>query len=206
MHLKTVFLVVLANLLGVALLKGQTEPPTEVASEVAVALNGDYIIQPLDLLQVKIFQEADMDREVRVSHEYVISLPLIGRVDVRNRTVREAENLIRDLYNKDFLVNPQVNVTVLDYARRIVKVLGAVAAPGEIQFPQEEGLTLLDAIARAGGFTRLADRRRVRLTRRLQDDTQQTFTVNVDELIDGNASRVWTLQTNDLIYVTERLL
>lgn len=202
MHLKTVLLVGLANLLGVASLTAQTGPDTAGA----VAINGDYIIQPLDLLQVRIFQEPDMDREVRVSHEYVISLPLIGRVDIRNRTVREAENLIRDLYNKDFLVNPQVNVTVVDYARRIVKVLGAVAAPGEIQFPQEEGLTLLDAIARAGGFTRLADRRRVRLTRRLPDGTQQTFTVNADELIDGNAAQVWTMQTNDLIYVTERLL
>ena len=168
--------------------------------------SGDYILQPLDLLQMRVFQEPDMEREVRVSQEYAISLPLIGKVNVNGLTVREAETLITDLYNRDYLVNPQINLTVMEYARRTVKVLGAVGAAGEIQFPQEEGLTLLDAVTRAGGFTRLADRRRIKLTRRLADGSQETYIVNADDLIEGNASQVWTLRTNDLIYVPERLL
>lgn len=170
------------------------------------SVSADYILQPGDFLQIRVYQEPDMDREGRISQEYSIVLPLIGRVLLRDMTVRDAERLITDLYNRDYLVNPQINVTVLEYARRTVKVLGAVGAAGEVQFPQEEGLSLLDAIARAGGFTRLADRKRIKLTRRLADGSQETYIVNADDLIEGNASQVWTLRTNDLIYVPERLL
>lgn len=171
-----------------------------------VLSSDDYVLQPLDLLQVRVFQELDMDREVRISHDYAVSLPLIGRVDLRGLTVRDAEARIRDLYDRDYLVNPQINITVLQYARRTVNVLGAVVSAGEIEFPREEGLNLLDAIARAGGFTRLADRRRIRLTRRAEGGELVNYVINADELIDGNSSQVWTLQNNDLIFVTERLL
>jgi polysaccharide biosynthesis/export protein len=169
------------------------------------ATSFDYVLQPLDLLQVRVFQEPDMDREVRISQDYVVSLPLVGRVELRGLTVRDAEQRIRDLYDRDFLVNPQINIIVLQYARRTVNVLGAVSSAGEIEFPREEGLTLLDAIARAGGFTRLADRRRIRLTRRMESGDLENFVINADELIDGNSPRIWTLQNNDLIFVPERV-
>lgn len=170
------------------------------------AATTDYVLQPLDLLQIRVFQEPTLDRDVRITRDYVITLPLIGTVDLRGHTVREAEAMIRDLYNRDFLVNPQVSITVLEYARRSVNVLGSVTTPGEVQFPPEQGLTLLDAISRAGGFSRLADRRRVKLTRTLADGTTETFIINADELIEGSSQRVWTLQVNDLIYVPERIL
>jgi polysaccharide export outer membrane protein len=177
---------------------------TGVRAQAPVA-SADYVLQPLDLLQVRVFQEPDMDREVRISQDFVVTLPLIGRVELRGLTVRDAEQRIRDLYDRDFLVNPQINIIVLQYARRTVNVLGAVSGAGEIEFPREEGLTLLDAIARAGGFTRLADRRRIRLTRRMESGDLENFVINADELIDGNSPRVWTLQNNDLIFVPERV-
>ena len=166
----------------------------------------DYILQPLDLIQIRVFQEPDMDREVRVSRENVVALPLIGKVRVEGMTIRDAEAHIRELYDRDYLVNPQINLTVLEYARRTVAVLGSVANPGEIEFPREEGLHLLDAIARAGGFTRLADRRKVRLTRRESAGETVNFIINVDDIIQGNSSETWELRTDDLIYVPERLL
>lgn len=166
----------------------------------------DYVLQPLDLLQVRVYQEPDMDREVRISRESVVSLPLIGRVALKGLTIREAEYLIADLYNRDFLVNPQINVVVLEYARRTVNVLGSVSQPGEIEFPREEGLTLLDAISRAGGFTRLADRRKIKLTRKSEDGQIQNFTIDADQMIKGESSEAWVLQTDDLIFVPERLL
>ena len=95
---------------------------------------------------------------------------------------------------------------VLEYARRTVNVLGMVGSPGEIEFPREEGLTLLDAISRAGGFTRLAERRKIKLTRKRDDGSSENYTINGDELIEGGSSEVWKLQTDDLIYVPERFL
>lgn len=185
-------------LAGLSAIRAQ-DGPTPLASE-------DYILQPLDLLQIRVFQEPEMDREVRMSREAAVMLPLIGRVELHGLTIRQAEEMVQDLYNRDYLVNPQINITVLEYARRTVNVLGSVGTPGEIEFPREEGLSLLDAISRAGGFTRLADRRKIRLTRQTESGESENFIVNADQMIEGDSSKQWILQTGDLIFVPERLL
>jgi len=166
----------------------------------------DYLLQPSDLLSVQVFQEDDLKREVRISQEYSITLPLIGKVDVKGRTVHQAESLIRDLYDRDYLVNPQVNVVVIEYAKRSVNVLGSVNSPGSVLFPQEQGLTLLDAISRAGGFSRLADRRHIKLTRTDVNGKAETYIINADDLIQGTSSNAWLLLVNDVVFVPERIL
>lgn len=165
----------------------------------------DYVLQASDLLRIQIFQQDDLTREVRVSQEHKIVLPLIGAIEVRGKTVREVQELVRELYDRDFLVNPQVNVFVLDYAKRSVNVIGSVNSPGVVMFPQEQGMNLLDAISRVGGFSRLADRRRVKLTRQVDGKTS-TFVINVDDLIQGNAAEQWALVQDDVIFVPERIL
>lgn len=172
----------------------------------SISRSDDYVLQPLDLLELKVFQEPTMDRQVRMSRESVVSLPLIGRVVLDGLTIRAAEGLIRDLYDRDYLVNPQINLVVIEYARRTVNVLGSVASPGEIEFPREEGLNLMDAISRAGGFTRLADRRKIKLTRKLKSGKIENHIINGDDLIAGDSANQWRLETDDLIYVPERLL
>lgn len=172
------------------------------AASAPAAVQGDYLLQPGDLLRVQVFQEPDLLREVRLSQEYTITLPLIENINLRNKTLRQAEQMIRDLYDKDYLVNPQVNLIVLEYSRRTVNVLGSVNSPGAVPFPPEQKLTLVDAITRAGGFNRLADRKRVKLTRA----NGESVIVNADQLIGGSAAEKWTLQINDTIYVPERVL
>lgn len=188
-----------ALLLGSALLRA------EETSTPAVLAGGDYVLMPSDLLQVRIFQEDDLAREVSVSQNQTITLPLIGSVDVKGRTVRETEALIRQLYDRDYLVNPQVNLTVIRYAERSVNILGAVNSPGPVVFPQERGLTLVEAISRAGGFNRLANRSKVQLTRTLPDGTTETSTIDANRLIDGRAPNSWNLQINDVIFVPESI-
>ncbi len=166
----------------------------------------DYVLQPSDLLNVQIFQEDNLKRDVRVSQEYSITLPLIGKVDVKGKTLRQAEEMIRVLYDRDYLVNPQINVVVVEYAKRTVNVIGQVNQPGAVLFPQEQGLTLLDAISRAGGFTRLAERKEVKLTRTNADGKTETYIINVDSLIKGSSSNSWPLLVNDIIFVPERFI
>jgi polysaccharide biosynthesis/export protein len=165
-----------------------------------------YKLQPLDLLKVQVFQEPDLDRDVRVSKNHTIVLPLIGTVDVTNRTVHDAELLITELYGRDYLVNPQINITVTEYAQRTLNVLGAVNSPGSVLIPPERELTLVDAIAHSGGFSRLANRTHVSLTRTLATGEIQHFTINVDQLIAGNAARQWLVQDGDVIFVPESVL
>lgn len=166
----------------------------------------DYVLQPSDLIRVIVFQEGDLQRDVRITQEGSVSLPLIGTIELKNKSVHQAEDTIRQLYDRDFLVNPQISITVLEYAQRTAQVIGAVNAPGAIAFPPEQKMGLMEAIARAGGFSRLAERRRVRLTRTLADGKTENFTVNVDELIQGNSAEPWLLVKGDVIFVPERLL
>ena len=131
----------------------------------------EYVLQSYDLIKVEVFQEPDLERQVRLSQDSVVTLPLIGTVNLKGKNVRQAQVLIRDLYDRDFLVNPQINITVLEYAKETVTVLGAVNTAGAILIPQDQTLNLLDAIGRAGGFSRLADRKHIKLTR-VSDDGQ----------------------------------
>jgi polysaccharide export outer membrane protein len=165
-----------------------------------------YKLQPLDLLRIQVFQEPDLDREVRVSKNHTIVLPLIGTVDLNNRTVHDAELLITDLYGRDYLVNPQINITVTEYTQRTLNVLGAVGSPGSVIIPPERELTLVDAIAHSGGFSRLANRTHVSLTRTLPSGETQHFTINVDQLISGNAAYQWHVQEGDVVFVPESVL
>jgi polysaccharide biosynthesis/export protein len=192
----------LTAFLGIALLcaGGRAE------DQPAAAASTDYVMQPSDLIRVMVFQEPDLMREVRITQEYTITLPLIGTIDLRDKTVRQAEEIIRSLYDKDYLVNPQINLTVLEYTQRTVKVLGAVNQPGAIVFPPEQKMGLLEAIARAGGFSRIAERRKVRLSRTLADGKSENYIINTDEMIQGASAEQWLLTKGDVIFVPERIL
>jgi polysaccharide biosynthesis/export protein len=195
-------LTALTALLALALLR----TGALAAEEPPAAESTDYVLQPSDLIRVMVFQEPDLTREVRITQEYSITLPLIGTIDLRNKTVRQTEEIIRSLYDKDFLVNPQINLTVLEYTQRTVKVLGAVNQPGAIVFPPEQKMGLLEAIARAGGFSRIAERRKVRLSRTLADGKTENYLINTDEMIQGISAQQWLLTKGDVIFVPERIL
>ena len=165
-----------------------------------------YVLHPMDLVKIQIYHEPELEREVRVSQDHTIVMPLIGAVDVKNRTLREAEMLMTDLYQRDYLVNPQINITVLEYGQRTVNVLGAVNTPGTVLIPPEKNFRLLDAIARAGGFSRLATRSRISLTRTRANGQTDNFIINADQLMSGDAANQWPVQEGDIIVVPERML
>jgi len=167
---------------------------------------GSYVLRPMDLIKIQVFDEPNLDRELRVSHDHNIALPLIGTVSVKNRTVSEAERQIRDLYARDYLVNPQINITILEYSQRTVNVLGAANNPGSVQIPAEHPFNLLDAISHSGGFSRLANRARISLTRTFADGHTENFSINADKLVTGDATNSWAVMDGDVIFVPESVL
>lgn len=189
----------------------KSSSPPDADSGRTGATNADYILQPQDMIRVQVFQEEDINRqgEVSISQELTISLPLIGTINLKDKTVRQAEEMIRALYDRDYLVNPQVSVIVVKYAERSVNVLGAVNNAGRIFFPQERGLTLLDAISLAGGHSRLADLRKVKLTRNSANGESTNMQINVDEIMKGDETSSTPLdvplEKGDVIYVPERI-
>lgn len=176
------------------------------ASKVEAGI-ADYVLQPQDVLKVQVFQEEEINRlgeAVRISKECTISLPLIGTLDIKGKTALQVREMVRERYDRDYLVDPQVQVFVFEYAKRFVTVVGQVVTPGPVQFPQEQGLTLVDAIGKAGGGTRLANLKKVVLKRTNPDGTPDVKTINVDELMKTESRDEYPLQPGDVITVPER--
>ena len=190
----------------------QSLPPTlEAESQVraGVSAGGDYVLQPQDVLRVHIFQQDDVNKQseaVSISKDYTIYLPLIQTLNLKGKTVRQAEDMVRAAYDQDFLVNPQVSITVVKYAERAVNVVGQVNKPGRIQFPQERGLTIVEALSEAGGPTRLADLKKVKLTRKNADGDTVTEEINVDAMWNRGGRDATPLRTDDVIFVPERII
>lgn len=103
-------------------------------SQWVLADSNEYQVGGGDVLEVKVFGEPELDRVVRVSADGVISLPLIGRVNVNGLTPLQVADRVTVLFGKDYLVNPQVTVYVKEYVSKQVQILGAVKAPGMYNF------------------------------------------------------------------------
>jgi protein involved in polysaccharide export with SLBB domain len=125
-----------------------------------------YALGPNDVLEIKVYQEDDLSSRLRVSPKGTIIFPLIGVVSVGGMSPQEAAETIRTKLAKDYLVNPQVTVTVFDYGKRRFAVLGEVQKAGTYDMPEREKITLLDAIAMAGGYTRIANPAKITLKRK----------------------------------------
>lgn len=119
----------------------------------------DYRIGPLDLLEIKVFQVGDMDREIRVNTSGFISLPLIGALQAGGKTVQELEHEIAEKLSQAYLQSPQVSVFVKEFTSQRITLEGAVKKPGI--FPITGRTTLLQAVALSEGLDPLADPRTV---------------------------------------------
>ena len=115
----------------------------------AAAVGADYRIGPSDLLDFDVYGVPDMQRTVRVNASGVVSLPLIGPVALAGMTTAQAEAVIAQKYEKDFLQNPQVSLFIKEFTSQRITIEGAVARPGI--YPVTGTLTLLRALALAGG-------------------------------------------------------
>jgi polysaccharide biosynthesis/export protein len=124
----------------------------------------DYVIGPLDTLQVSVFQEQDISANgIVVDAAGSISMPLIGRLAAAGLTTTELAEKVREKLADRFYVNPQVTVTVSSSVSQRVTVQGEVTEPGI--YPIQGPTTLLDAIALAKGETENAALREVVVVR-----------------------------------------
>ena len=126
-HLSRTLLIAGLGLLAVAAVAAESRGKGEAPKPEAIKT--DYILLPSDLIKVQVFEEEGLNREVRISQESTVNLPLIGSVDVSGNTARQAEEKIRALYERDYLVHPQVNLIVVEYVPRNVFVFGSVLVP-----------------------------------------------------------------------------
>lgn len=121
----------------------------------------DYELGSGDKLRVLVFGEEDLSGEFDVSGSGMVALPLIGQVRARGLTLSEFEDAVEAKLREGYLTNPRVSVEVMNY--RPFYIYGEVAEPG--QYPYTSGMTVLNAVAVAGGYTYRANQSDVYITR-----------------------------------------
>lgn len=195
----------LLGVAGLTSLPAQTNPAAPVRTATTVRPESELArIGPGDVIVVSVYQEDDLNARVTVDGKGMVSLPLLGSVKVGDSTTDEAAATIRDLYGKDYLVHPQVTVAVADRAKRRFTVLGQVSRPGVYEFPPNESVTLLQAIAMAGGYTRLASPSRVTVQRQ-EGESLSTMRLDAQAMARNPDTPPFQVLPEDVITVTERL-
>jgi polysaccharide biosynthesis/export protein len=167
---------------------------------VALAENADlYRLHHGDAVQISVWAEASLNKEVRVLPDGSITFPLAGRVEVANLTTPEAEKRITEKL-KAFLPEPQVTVVVIATEGTRVYILGKVLKPGPILLTGP--MTVLQALSMAGGLDKFANLSSVKILRTKADNSQEVLAVNYDRLLQGQDLQTnYQLQSGDTILV-----
>ena len=158
----------------------------------------DYIITSQDILQVSIFQVPDLNRTVRVDGGGFISLPLIGRVPVRGKTILQAQEDIAGQYGRSYLQSPQVTLSLQKSGQRVT-VNGAVKNPSVLTL--EGPVTLSMAIAQSGGLSELGNAERIHIARPMGQQVDDSV-YNLDAIQAGRAPNP-ALRGGDIVVVEE---
>lgn len=158
----------------------------------------EYRVGANDLLDFEILNLENGKRTVRVNTTGFVSLPLIGAVAVAGLTQQEIEAQVAALYGEKYLQDPQVSVFIREYTTERITVDGAVAKPGI--YPLVGQMTLLRALALAGGFGQIANPSEVKVFRRGDNGERQIATFDVDKIRSGKNEDP-PLRGDDLIVV-----
>jgi len=163
----------------------------------------DYVLGEGDLIQVTVFEAEELKTEARVGSRGFITLPLLGPVQIKGLTTREAEQRIEDLYKRKYLQNPHVSIFVKEQLAGKITLLGAVKNPGAVPYLTRQ--RLLDSLAGVGGLSEKAGK--MVQVRRPNDDPKlqpMVFMIDLDEIIkQGNTDLNIEIQRGDVIFVPE---
>src|ERR1017187_365975 len=158
-----------------------------------------YIIGAEDVLSVNVWKEPEMSRTIPVRPDGMISLPLIGEIKAVGYTPVQLQDIIAESMKK-MISDPQVTVIVEKIGSLNFNIVGEVARPG--YFPLTRRMTVLDAIAMAGGFKDFAKTKRVYVLRTTANGTQERLPFNYKDVIKGkNQQQNIELQPRDTIVV-----
>ena len=163
----------------------------------------EYKLQPTDVLTISVHDHTDLYTTTRITADGYITFPLIGKVKAQGLSVRELETVIKSLLELDYLVTAQVIVFIQEYRARQVSVIGEVNNPGKYDMPGERTITLLEAIALAGGFTKDADINKTRVMR-VKDGETTTIIIRVSDITrKGQKDQDIIIEPEDVIFVPE---
>ena len=177
---------------------GQNEPAKTGPKWANWVLLDSYKIGSGDILEIMTWKEPDFSREeVLVRIDGKVSFPLLGDVQASGQTPLQVKKDI-ETGLKDYVANPIVTVTVKNPGSQKFYILGEVVKTGEYQL--FKGLTVLQAFALAGGFTKWASKKEIILVRN-EDGKEKVYRVNYKDIANEDFSQNIQIKANDTIIV-----
>jgi polysaccharide export outer membrane protein len=177
--------------------KPQSGAQPAAASPIAIN-SQDYLIGDSDVLAINVWHEPDLTRVVPVRSDGKISLPLLGDVLVRGLTPAQLQTKLTQQL-KSLLENPEVTVIVQESHSKHFSIVGQVVKPGSYDLSQR--ITVLDAIALAGGFRDFAKVKKIYVLRVGADGKEQRLPFNYKRVVDGDMAQNFQLEPQDTIVV-----
>ncbi|MFL6194438.1 MAG: polysaccharide biosynthesis/export family protein [Thermoanaerobaculia bacterium] len=158
-----------------------------------------YRVGPRDLLDIRVYEDAKLNGERRVSENGVINVPLLGDVQVGGKTSIEIGAALKKLIEDKYLQRASVDVQILEFRSRPISVIGAVKTPGPLGFSGR--WTLLEALTAAGGLIE-GHGNVAHILRRSENGLTDQVTINLDDLLlRGDPKVNVPIVSNDLINV-----
>ena len=163
---------------------GCLEPPPMPPDPPGAGEREPYVLGVTDQLQITVWKNPELSARVVVRSDGMISVPLLDDVQAEGLTAEELKEVITEQLS-EYIVNPDVTVVVLGMNSNTVAIMGGVLRTGEI--PLQRETRVLQAIARAGGFSTWAKRSSVRVLRQTEDGGLQEYRFDYDAYIAGKA-------------------
>ncbi len=166
--------------------------------QVTYANNSEFTIQPGDILHVSVWKEDGMDREVLVLPDGTITFPLVGIIAVKNKTLADTQNLIKEKLEQ-FIPDAVVTVAINSPLGHTVNVLGQVQKPGTIVMNSD--MSVLQALSQAEGLTPYADEDDIIIIRKTEKG-KESIKYPYDDITKGkDLSKDIDLKPGDVIFV-----
>jgi polysaccharide export outer membrane protein len=180
-----------------------TAPAPAAAADVrpqpAPPVTGTYQLGPGDKLNIVVLRDQQLSGPVQIRPDGKITMSLIGDIDAAGKTPTELRDTIAAAL-KEYMNNPVVTVVVVEATAAVAYVIGEVNNPGAV--PLHNNLSVLQALALAGGLNEWANAKNVRILRKSATGAQQTITFNYKDAIKGNVAPVY-LRAGDTIVVPD---
>jgi polysaccharide export outer membrane protein len=172
-----------------------TKPAIVPAAPVPIA--SDYVIGPEDLLQISVWKNDSLSRQLPVRPDGKVSMPLLHDIQASGLTPMQLRDKIAAAL-AEFMPNPEVSVTVLEVRSYRVSVLGEVQRPGVLQL--KAPTTVLEAIALAGGFRDFASPSKIVIFRKNGQGTEK-LRFNYNRAVSTAAEENMSLRSGDVVVV-----
>ena len=177
-------------------------PASAPPSTAGVSAPAGYTLSPGDQVAVEVFGEDDLRTNGRLNSDGNLTVPLLGSIHLAGMTPTQAASRVTELYSRDYLVNPKINVTLVSYGSRRFTMLGEIGHPGIFEM-SPDGIDLLEAVAMAGGYTRIAAPERITI-RRHTASGEQIIKVNAKRFTKGKGGG-FRVEPGDTITVGESI-